>query len=348
LPDWNLAKDSGLDYVIVRSSMGVAGVDESYSYNVIGARQAGIGVGAYHFFRPEHRGQSQAAHFLSVLESHAIDDFIAVDVEPPSDGTTIHPTLYADELYNFITEIKLRRGSYPDIYTNFESWRLLVGTQHDAEFSKCGLWVANYGVTTPLLPRCWKSYKLWQYSSSGTVPGISKTWNGSEFVWGRVDLNRINDAPEVKPLRRFIVPVDFPYVVSGNFNDPRNYDFAPERKQLHEGVDFAPKRGTSEPYAVIAPDAGKIVKVGYDPRGYGNYLVIEHSDGFTSWLAHLKEPTFLKVGTLVELGSLVGYAGSTGGMSTGTHLHWTLQRQSFGLSNYVVADVVPPLEYIMV
>lgn len=83
------------------------------------------------------------------------------------------------------------------------------------------------------------------------------------------------------------------------------------------------------------------MKTGYDARGYGNYLIIDHGDGWRSWLAHLQAPP-LKQSGVVKTGELVGYAGTTGG-STGVHLHWTLQHIGYGLDNYVVADVVDPL-----
>lgn len=139
----------------------------------------------------------------------------------------------------------------------------------------------------------------------------------------------------------FINPSDFPHVISSRFNAPRNYDFAPHRKQLHEGSDFAPTSAATAPYRVVAPAAGTVVKVGYDGRGYGNYLIIDHGDGWRSWLAHLEAPALVKSGS-VRQGVLVGYAGTTGG-STGVHLHWTLQHIGYGLDNYVVADVIDPL-----
>lgn len=145
---------------------------------------------------------------------------------------------------------------------------------------------------------------------------------------------------------KFIVPADFPYVISSRFNAPRDYWFAPNRKQLHEGLDMAPAVGAEAPFRVVAPAAGVVVKTGFDARGYGNYIVIDHGGGWYSWLAHLKDPPLVKVGR-VQQGQIVGYAGSTGGTSTGVHLHWTLQHIPEGLDNYVVADVVDPELHIV-
>lgn len=64
----------------------------------------------------------------------------------------------------------------------------------------CGLWVANWGVSSPSLPRAWTSYAFWQYADNGTVPGVVgncdlDTFNGSmttllKFTYPRDPLDR--------------------------------------------------------------------------------------------------------------------------------------------------------------
>ena len=54
--------------------------------------------------------------------------------------------------------------------------------------------------------------------------------------------------------------------------------------------------------------------------GYGNYVVIEHSDGKTSLYGHLSA-VYVNYGDYVSAGQLIGRVGSTG-YSTGPHLHF--------------------------
>ncbi len=54
--------------------------------------------------------------------------------------------------------------------------------------------------------------------------------------------------------------------------------------------------------------------------GYGNYIVVDHGDGFATLYAHLKN-TRVSVGQNVGAGELIGNCGSTG-TSTGSHLHF--------------------------
>lgn len=144
-----------------------------------------------------------------------------------------------------------------------------------------------------------------------------------------------------------IVPIDWQYVISSRFNTPRSYPFAPYRLQLHEGIDFAPKQATKEALYVRASQRGIVDKVGFDQRGYGNYVRVAHTWGgerFVTWYAHLAE-ALVKENQYLNVGDVVGIAGSTGN-STGIHVHLTLQHIGKGLKNYVVADVVDPEPFL--
>jgi hypothetical protein len=71
-------------------------------------------------------------------------------------------------------------GVRPLVYTYPYFWEQLGGT---TAFRNYPLWIANYGVSEPMLPGGWRRYWIWQYSASGTVDGIP----------GRTDLNRLAD-----------------------------------------------------------------------------------------------------------------------------------------------------------
>jgi len=88
---------------------------------------------------------------------------------------------------------------------------------------------------------------------------------------------------------------------------------------MHQGVDLAAPEGTE----VYAAADGVVTFMGYDPL-YGNYVVISHSDRWTSLYGHLQIiETVLR--SNVKSGSLIGRVGSTG-QSTGPHLHFELRQ----------------------
>ncbi|MBR3949918.1 MAG: peptidoglycan DD-metalloendopeptidase family protein [Oscillospiraceae bacterium] len=101
--------------------------------------------------------------------------------------------------------------------------------------------------------------------------------------------------------------------------------------RMHNGVDMACAQGTP----IYATRAGKVTRTAYQAGGAGNYVSINHLDGFSSIYMHMTHYV-VSAGQSVSQGQLIGYVGSTG-ISTGPHLH-------FGIS--YAGTYVNPLAYI--
>lgn len=101
--------------------------------------------------------------------------------------------------------------------------------------------------------------------------------------------------------------------------------------RMHNGIDMATAQGTP----VYATRAGKVTKTAYQAGGAGNYVSINHLDGFSSIYMHMTH-YIVSEGQTVTAGQIIGYVGSTG-ISTGAHLH-------FGVS--YAGTYVNPLAYI--
>lgn len=87
----------------------------------------------------------------------------------------------------------------------------------------------------------------------------------------------------------------------------------------HDGIDIGGTGGNLNGQAADSIGGGKVTEVGYDKDGYGNYVVVDHGDGYTSLYGHLQKAT-VKQGDTVSAGQQVGVIGSTGN-SSGPHLH---------------------------
>ncbi len=87
----------------------------------------------------------------------------------------------------------------------------------------------------------------------------------------------------------------------------------------HNGIDIGAGIGS----ALFAADSGTVVYAGWLDGGYGNFVMIDHGNGFSTWYEHLE---FISVncGDNVFQGSVIGTAGSTGN-STGAHLHFEIR-----------------------
>ena len=87
------------------------------------------------------------------------------------------------------------------------------------------------------------------------------------------------------------------------------------RKSFHKGVDLAAPNGTP-----IYATADGIVAFAGVCNGYGNFIKLNHQNGYKTGYAHMSRMV-VSSGSKVRKGDLIGYVGSTG-TSTGNHLHY--------------------------
>ncbi len=92
-------------------------------------------------------------------------------------------------------------------------------------------------------------------------------------------------------------------------------DFGPG----HNGIDIGAGLGS----ALFAADSGTVVYAGWMEGGYGNFVVIDHGNGYTTLYEHL-DTISVQCGENVFQGSVIGSAGTTGN-STGPHLHFEIR-----------------------
>ena len=131
---------------------------------------------------------------------------------------------------------------------------------------------------------------------------------------------------------------------------PITLDFGEEylplyKKGEHKGIDYGCPKDTP----ILASADGWVLKISYEQNGYGNYIILLHSDNSGTVYAHLdKIATY--VNARVSKGDVIGYSGTTGN-STGYHLHFEYRIQASKLSTAVdpkpymqtVYEYVPPV-----
>lgn len=87
---------------------------------------------------------------------------------------------------------------------------------------------------------------------------------------------------------------------------------------FHPAVDMTSPTGTP----IYAAGAGTVTTAAYG-RSQGNYIVINHGNGFTTVYMHCSKLD-VSAGQKVQKGDLIGKVGSTG-TSTGSHLHFEIR-----------------------
>ena len=91
--------------------------------------------------------------------------------------------------------------------------------------------------------------------------------------------------------------------------------------RMHNGIDIAGGGDYGQPF--VASDGGTVVWSGDDGGGYGNYVMIDHGNGYMTVYGHASELA-CSTGDYVSQGQVIGYIGSTGN-STGPHLHFEVR-----------------------
>ncbi len=115
---------------------------------------------------------------------------------------------------------------------------------------------------------------------------------------------------------------DYGFYGSGYFTWPadNHYLSGNDYWSGHLAIDIAAGQGAP----IYAADSGLVVYSGWISGGYGNMVMIDHGNGYQSLYAHLSALS-TSCGNNVYQGQVIGYAGMTGGTSTGPHLHFEIR-----------------------
>jgi lysozyme len=166
--DWNAVKGAGLGFAITRISDGTGFMDPKFDQNWQGIKDAGMVRGAYQFFRPAQDAAAQANLVVQKLGTLGVGDLpVTLDVEV-ADG--VSPGTIAAKIQTWVDIVQQGTGKAPMIYTAIGFWNSGVAS---TAYGNLPLWVANWGVTCPNLPSGWNDFVFWQWTDSGSVPGIS-------------------------------------------------------------------------------------------------------------------------------------------------------------------------------
>jgi GH25 family lysozyme M1 (1,4-beta-N-acetylmuramidase) len=200
---WPKVRGAGHSFAVIKATEGTGYVNPYFATDYPQAKAAGLIVGAYHFAQPRlpiSSAADQARHYV-----RTVGTFRGTGILPPvldlecagtgggcTYGTTLSRTQLQQWTKLWLDTAQAMTGRVPIIYTYDSFWRNAMG--NTTAFTKYPLWYARYTSTTPTaatLPGGWSRWTLWQYTSTGKVPGIV----------GNVDINRFNgDAASLRAL----------------------------------------------------------------------------------------------------------------------------------------------------
>lgn len=183
-------------------------VDATCAPNLVEAVKRNLRVGLYHFYQPDTEWSIQLNTFLNFYLAQKQKTVIGLDCEDvvytDSAGrkVEIYPpsrSVYTNWLCQWLLAVEKVTGQVPTIYTRKSYWEQWVSTPAGWDWTKYPLWVANYGVSSPAIPKPWAQvgYTLWQYSSTERIPGIYGNVDASWFHGDIAALERYMPRPGV-------------------------------------------------------------------------------------------------------------------------------------------------------
>ena len=175
--NWEIvAHNKDIRFVYVKATEGSGYVDDYYLRNLYGAKQAGIPVGVYHFYRPTASVLTQLENFRDNVDPRQQDLIPIVDVEKRGRGSLVH---FQRNLRAFLEGVERMFGVKPIIYTGVNFYaKYLWG-----KFTQYRFMVARYAEEFPGLCED-VPILIWQYSCTGEVDGIKGDVDRSVFLDG--------------------------------------------------------------------------------------------------------------------------------------------------------------------
>lgn len=195
--DFAAVRASGVVAVILKCSQGASFVDPAFSQRADQAKAAGLLVGAYHFCNAD-LPSLQVSNFHRALSGKGLL-LPVIDVEPNGSST-----VSVKQAATIVLGVKASLGGYPVVYMGRYGPDGNAGGLPNATLSAASLWIPAYGsvpavlqgllsVIPPLetlltavgylprLPPGWATWEMWQYTETGSCPGIPAPVDRSRF-----------------------------------------------------------------------------------------------------------------------------------------------------------------------
>lgn len=170
--DFERVRDDDYQFVFIKASEGKTYKDDAFDRNYRAASEAGLKVGAYHFFRKNRTGREQAENLLACVKGKTLDLPLVIDLEDDwGNGAAVSRNTAVERVLEMIGILK-ENGYQVMIYTNFDGYE----KYYKDMLMDCDLWLCSF--TSPdLLSHL--SHCIQQFSHEGSVDGVN----------GKVDLN---------------------------------------------------------------------------------------------------------------------------------------------------------------
>src|SRR5215471_6335440 len=189
---WPRVAGAGFKFAFIKATEGDYYANPYYASDLAQAKAAGLYATGYHFAVPNVSGGASQADYAVRHGAYAADGRtlpLALDIEYNPYGAECYGLSHArmvSWVSAFTAEVRRLTGQRPIIYSTADWWNTCTGGS--TAFGSDPLWVAAYGSEGPPMPAGWHNWTFWQYTSLGSVPGITGNVDVSYFLRAAVRL----------------------------------------------------------------------------------------------------------------------------------------------------------------
>ena len=181
--DFRKVAQAGVKYAWIKISEGTTHVNPGFEKKFRDARKEGVIVGAYHFARPEtYAGdpkdwKKEADNFLKQLDVCGLECGDLVPVVDLEQGLKTDDDYNCEWYLNWLEYVGSKTNTKPVVYTARWAWQLYVMKGDKAlqnQLASYPLWLASYneGASPHRVTKLWNKWDIWQWTGSGSVPGV--------------------------------------------------------------------------------------------------------------------------------------------------------------------------------
>jgi MYXO-CTERM domain-containing protein len=224
--DWTKVQASGRGFAFIKATQGDYNTQTTFATNWANALAAGVKRSPYHFFDGTVDGVAQANAFLGELQAAGglqVGDLPALlDIECPTssvqasaqtncehtgDSGWVDVATLKQRVYDWLDTVQMATGRAPIIYS-YPSWFADL-QMTDMKLASYPLFIASYN-SCATIPAPWTTAVFWQYSATGTVPGVTGNADVDRFFGSADDLNAFTIQPAPQPDAGMIDPMTPP------------------------------------------------------------------------------------------------------------------------------------------
>jgi GH25 family lysozyme M1 (1,4-beta-N-acetylmuramidase) len=189
---WSQVAAAGYKFAFIKATEGGYYANPYYASDLAQAKAAGLYATGYHFAVPNVSDGASQADYALANGGYAPDGRtlpLALDIEYNPYGSECYGLSTAQIvswLSAFAAEVQRVTSQRPIIYSTADWWDTCTGGS--TAFGSSPLWVAAYRSADPPIPAGWSNWTFWQYTSRGSVPGITGYVDVSYFLQAAVRL----------------------------------------------------------------------------------------------------------------------------------------------------------------